>query len=349
MSKNIEKQAETLLRGILGKLPDIKNLKTGVMPRGEDAGVDLRATFQKQGTRQTLLVEVKSSGQPRYARDAVNQLLIMRQQYPDAYGVFMAPYISEATAEYCTRNDIGYADLSGNCRLSFDSVFIERTGNPNNFNEKRELKSLFKPKSERILRVLLSNPRVTWKTEELAETAKTSLGQISNVRRLLLEQEWIANKKRGIELIEPMGMLAAWKENYQPDRNSITDYYSMNGIGEIELQISSICKQTNTRYAFTGFSGASRYAPFTTYKVVTVYMDPGPPATDDLPFKRVSSGGNIRILTPYDEGVFYNTQFIKGGNVAMPVQCYLDLKAEKARGEETAEALLDKEIKPAWQ
>jgi len=26
-----------------------------------------------------------------------------------------------------------------------------------------------------------------------------------------------------------------------------------------------------------------------------------------------------------------------------------DLKAEKARGEETAEALLDKEIKPAWQ
>ena len=349
MNATTEKQAENLLRDILGRIPGLKNLKTGPISRAEGQGADLRVTFQIRNTRQTLLVEVKSSGQPRYARDAVNRLLTLRQQYPDAYLVFIAPYISETTAGFCIKNNIGYADFSGNCRLSFDSVFIERTGNPNRFSEKRELKSLFKPRAERILRVLLCEPQRLWLTGELAEAAVTSLGQVSNIRRLLLERDWVVDKKRGIELTRPSELLQAWTENYQPDRNQRADYYSMGNTGEIELQISTLCKQTRIRYAFTGFSGAARYAPFTTYKTVTVYMDPAPSANDVLPFKQVSSGANIRILTPYDEGVFYGTRTIQGGDVAAPVQCYLDQKDEKARGEEAALALLEKVIKPTWQ
>ena len=70
---------------------------------------------------------------------------------------------------------------------------------------------------------------------------------------------------------------------------------------------------------------------------------------NELPFKPVTSGANIRIISPYDDGVFYGTRNIRGQSVASPVQCYLDLKDEKARGEEAAEALLEKVIKPSWQ
>ena len=67
----------------------------------------------------------------------------------------------------------------------------------------------------------------------------------------------------------------------------------------------------------------------------------------ELPFKPMTSGGNVRIISPYDDGVYYGTRTIRGQSVASPIQCYLDLKDEKARGEEAAEAMLEQVIKPS--
>ena len=64
----------------------------------------------------------------------------------------------------------------------------------------------------------------------------------------------------------------------------------------------------------------------------------------DLPFKPVTSGANLRIVSPYDEGVYYGTRTLGGQTVASAIQCYLDLKNEKARGEEAAAALLEQVI-----
>lgn len=346
----LQNSAEKTLRALLLSIPDMRGLRLTREADIQGQKADLLVlTFSKDSGCGELLVEVKSSGEPRFARGAVNQLLALKSDYPEAYGVFMAPYISEASARICEEKGVGYADLSGNCRLNFGSVFIQVKGNPNRFSEKRELRSLFKPKSERILRALLCEPKRIWLTTELAESVDVSLGLISNVRKLLLEREWIAEKKRGIELKAPQMLLDAWRNNYQPDRNRRLDFYMMGSTGDIELLISNICKQTDTRYAFTGFSGAARYAPFTTYKTVTVYMDP-PPSHNErtFPFKPVDSGANIHILSPYDEGVFHGSQYIQGSTVVSPVQCYLDLKNERARGEEAAEALLERQIKLSW-
>lgn len=124
--------------------------------------------------------------------------------------------------------------------------------------------------------------------------------------------------------------------------------YDMESVGDIESTISSFCNRTGTRYAFTGFSGASRYASFTIYRTVAVYVDISQENIPELPFKPVTSGANIRIISPYDEGVFYGTRNIRAQSAASPVQCYLDLKDEKARGEEAAEVLLEQVIKPSW-
>jgi len=40
-------------------------------------------------------------------------------------GLLLAPFISEESAKICTDAGIGYADLAGNARLAFDTVFIE--------------------------------------------------------------------------------------------------------------------------------------------------------------------------------------------------------------------------------
>ena len=343
-------EARQAVLSALQRIPALADIQIDPETWTEKYRADLLVSFRKQNDRKTLLVEVKSSGQPRLARAAVNSLLVLRSSRPGSYGVFVAPYISDASAKICQDNGIGYIDFVGNCWLHFDSIFMEIKGNPNRFSRKGALKSLFKPKAERILRALLHEPERQWLTAELAESVRVSPGQVSNVRKLLLEREWIQDQKRGIKLTEPLQLLDSWLASYQSNRNAVCEFYDMGSAGEIESTIATICNQTQARYAFTGFSGASRYAPFTTYKTVAVYMDTVDANNlGDLPFKPVTSGANIRIISPHDEGVYYETCTIRGQTVASAIQCYLDLKNEKARGEEAAGALFEQVIKPSWQ
>jgi hypothetical protein len=67
-----------------------------------------------------------------------------------------------------------------------------------------------------------------------------------------------------------------------------------------------------------------------------------------LSLKRVDSGANVSLLTPYDEGVFYGTRDIDSSRLASPIQIYLDLSSFRGRGEEAAQVILDQVIKPAW-
>ena len=138
-----------------------------------------------------IIIEYKPVGEPRIARDALNQLLQYRNKLPDAYGVFAAPYISPKVAQVCMDEGIGYMDLAGNCHLSFGQVYIEKRGNPNPFTDKRDLRSLYSPKSTRILRVLLSNPKTAWRLQRLAAAAGVSLGLVAKVKSLLADREWI--------------------------------------------------------------------------------------------------------------------------------------------------------------
>lgn len=343
-------EARQAILSTLQRIPEVADLKVEPETWTEKSRADLLVSFRKQNDRKTLLVEVGSSGQPRLARAAVNSLIAARLNRPGTYGVFVAPYISDASATICKENGIGYIDFVGNCWLHFDSIFMEIKGNPNRFSGKSKLKSLFKPKAERILRALLYEPKRQWSTMELAEAAVVSPGQVSNVRKLLLEREWIQDQKRGIKLTDPVLLLDSWQANYQSNRNTVYEFYDMGSPSEIEATLADICHQRETRYAFTGFSGASRYAPFTTYKTAMVYMDNvNANNLGDLPFKSVTSGANVRIISPYDEGVYYGTRNIHGHIVSSAIQCYLDLKDEKARGEEAAEALLEQVIKPSWQ
>ncbi|MCP4681783.1 MAG: hypothetical protein GY864_05600 [Desulfobacterales bacterium] len=125
---------------------------------------------------------------PLLAREAVNQMLRYKDKVADAYFVFIAPYISLKAAEICQSEGIGYLDLSGNCLLSFGEIFIQKKDYPNRFKEKRDLKSLYTPKAERLLRVLLCNPGKKWKIKELAVESSVSLGQASNVKKLLFDR-----------------------------------------------------------------------------------------------------------------------------------------------------------------
>ena len=67
-----------------------------------------------------------------------------------------------------------------------------------------------------------------------------------------------------------------------------------------------------------------------------------------LGLKEVTSGANVSLIKPYDEGVFYADRAINEVWIASPIQVYLDLFGIKGRGEEAAQAILDEVIRPLW-
>jgi len=345
----LEDKAEEVLRTFLDEIPFLKaRLKR--QPAQENSHIDFIADIQVSGTQKRLLIECKSTGEPRFVRDAVLRLDRQRQDDPKAYAVFMAPYISPEAAALCTEENIGYIDFSGNCHLSTPPLFIHKEGHPNQYLEQRPLRSLYSPKSERILRTLLAlhDSKKSWTLERLAKESAVSLGLVAKVCKLLADKEWIKPDYGWTHLSKPLELLQDWAKNYSFDRNTERFFYSMDDISELERKLSVMAKISPKNAALASFSAASRLAPMVRYQRAYAYVMPQamPGVINTLKLKEVTSGHNLVLLEPYDEGVLDHREQIK--EVTTPMQTYLDLVSSKSRGEEAAEFLLNQVIKKAW-
>jgi hypothetical protein len=263
----------------------------------------------------------------------------------------MAPYISSEAAALCTEENIGYIDFSGNCHLSTPPLFIHKEGHPNQYLEQRPLRSLYSPKSERILRTLLAlhDPKKSWTLERLAQESTVSLGLVAKVCKLLADKEWIKPDYGWTHLSKPLELLQDWAQNYSFDRNTERFFYSMNDISELERKLGVMAKIAPKNAALASFSAASLLAPMVRYQRAYAYVMPQamPGVISTLKLKEVTSGHNLVLLEPYDEGVLDHRGQVK--EATSPVQTYLDLVSSKSRGEEAAEFLLNQVIKKAWK
>ena len=355
IDQQIVDQARTALEQALEEVPFLRVLTDGPASTIAEAGPyepDLIVTVELNGrSRWTLLVEVKSNGEPRYAREAAQLLHYAADTRRNVYGVFIAPYVSEQGAQICADAGAGYLDFAGNCRLAFASVFIDRQGRPNPHTTKRRLRSMFSPKTERIIRTLLDTPWRQWKDTDLSEEARVSIGLVSKVKRLLEDREWIDKRTTSWELVAPDDLLALWLEYYQPGRHRRIPCYTMLGVEEAEASISRALESTRALYAFGRFSAAARWAPHVLHNLISVYVD-GPDADEALSsagLKQVDSGSNVEVLVPYDKGVLYSWRVCRGFRVTSPIQTYLDLASGGGRGEEAASAVLEYVKRERWE
>lgn len=315
----------------------------------EGKGADLSAEVLAKGEPWRLLVEVKSSGEPRYVRGAVQELRSLLSDKRRAYGIVSAPYISAEAGKICRDEGMGYLDLAGNCGLIFANLFIERQGIPKPPEERRPLRSLYAPKAGRLLRALLEEPKRAWTLKALAETAQVSLGLAFKVKQRLLDFEFIAEGNEGLALEKPEDLLRQWGANYSYARNAAFECYSQGDPAQLEAALAGYCRKAGAMYAFTMFSGAARVAPYARYLKGSAYVTGDPSEiAKKLEWKQVSSGANFTLLRPYDDGVFYEAREIGGDSVVSDVQLYLDLVGSKARGEEAATFLLEQRLRSKW-
>lgn len=300
-----------------------------------------------------LLFEVKSEGQPRFARLAAMELKSIINQNKDTYGVLVAPFISDESKQICKENNIGFMDLAGNYLFSFDSVYLSKEGQGNPHINNRPVKSIFSTKATRVLRVLLCNPKTEWYVQDLAKEAEISIGHASNIKEQLLDFEWLEEKHVGKKikyvLNKPGVLLQKWSENYSYTRNKLRNFYALEDLATSENNVIEYFQKNKGNYAFSLTSGASRVAPFLRYNRIYFYLEGDiERMIQELGWKEVDTGPNITILEPYDEGIFYQTQEINRAKIVSNVQLYLDLQTLESRGKEAAQYLLDQKLSKKW-
>jgi len=352
--RSIAPEAANRLEAAVREVPFLSQARIRRERSPGDSGLDLILTIRSPSVNRRLICEVKSSGQPRIAREACRSLQEYVRSEKLDYPVFIAPYIAPTAAAICDQYKVGYLDLAGNCRLAFDQVYIRREGFPNPSVQKRDLRSLYSPRAERVLRVLLTAGKRNWRMQELADEAQVSLGQVANVKKLLSDREWIESEEAGFRLrsldAAVLPLITEWGKNYRIERSTTREYYSLQPIPVMEGELVDASRRVGVQLALSGFSGAVRFAPTVRYQRITAYVLGDIPALEErLRLKPVSSGANVSLLEPYDEGVLYGTREVEGAAVVSPVQLYLDLAQTKGRGEEAASAIMEEVIKPTWQ
>lgn len=357
--QQIERQALNALRGVLARA-DFLSVGDPEQQRLLDSPSASRPDFVLPvtvGNHQWHLVcEAKSLGQPRHARNAVLQLTeyIRTPNVTNGYPVFLAPYISPESAEICHKAGVGHVDFAGNCRLQFDTVLIERSGAANPQPDKRGLHSIFAPKSARILRRLLQEPRRLWRVVELAVATETSLGQVSNVRRALIDHEWAAANAGGLRLVLPDALLDAWRDAYSRRRIERHRYYTLFHGDSLDARIkeSFAVAPPESHVLLASYSAARWLAPFSRHPAQHFYADADGEVflMEQLQLEPAAKGENVVIDRPVDDGLFSDRIEAAPGLWSTGlVQTYLDLAVSGDRGLEAAEHLRQTRIEPVWK
>lgn len=351
--KSLEDQAAGALTSLLAEVPAIKVRDVRIEPDGRDGGIDILAKINVSGQRRLIACEVRSNGQPRHVRTGLLQLRnYVSRHERNALPVFIAPYLSAEARALCREEEVGFLDLEGNARLAFDGVFIERLVPHKPATARRDLRSLFKPKSARILRVLLRKPDRAWRVTDLAEAAQVSLGHVSNVRSALLDNEWAALAEGGLVLGKPGDLLDAWRESHESAAERHDGFYTtLHGRSFDEAARHALgSKSGSGQIAFASFSAAQWLAPYG--RTGTHYFYAEADAIDllkrELKLAPAQKGGNVVVMAPRDSGLFLDVvEPAPGAICTSPVQTYLDLAQAGERGREAADHLRRKQL--SWK
>ncbi|MBP2428889.1 hypothetical protein AB7M49_003969 [Bradyrhizobium elkanii] len=350
-----EKEAAHRLQAVLAEVPflSVVAVKQNVIDPDHRWELDLLVEVKSNGRPQKIVCEFKSNGQPRIVRAAIDQLRhYVKSLDKGAYGVVIAPYLSPAAQGLCREENIGFLDFEGNCRLVFGGVFIERAVPLKPATERREIKSIFAPKSAQILRLLLRDPKRAWKVAELAEQANVSLGHVSNVRHALIDREWASTDREGLSLIRPDALLDSWRAVYEKPPGQQLLFYTTSHGSALQQRLPNVLEEASRKgeAMLASFSAAQWLAPYARISTNYFYADEKGLSVlkERLDLSSPARGENVSVLQVEDEGLFRDSiepaPYVR---CTSPVQTYLDLYVAGERGREAAEHLREEKLQ--WQ
>ena len=268
---------------------------------------------------------------------------LQKELTENSYWLLVVPFMSEAGRKFCEEHKISWMDLSGNAKIKTQDLFIHVEGNRNRFKGVGRPADVFAPKSSRIARQLLIDPKRKITQRELSKTAELDEGLTSRIVRKLQEEGFIAKDREGnIYVPNPALLLDEWRDSYDFNKHSvIKGHIASRSSANLLTEFSDLMKKFKLPYAATGLGAAWLYDHFANFRVVTFYLKErlNDKLKDEIGFRQDERGANTWLVIPKDDGVFQGSKEEQGVTCVHPVQVYLDLKSHPERAAEAAESL----------
>jgi hypothetical protein len=330
----------------------------------ENGPPDLMMTLNVAGREVVIYGELKNTCSPLAVAQIVPWLRQLKQARPSAGVALICPSLSPESQQICVENEVDFIDLAGNVSIRLPGIYIYRVGRkPATGTGVRVLRDPFSGRASRILRVLLEKPR-SWRLVDIANELesesrrvlnqfdyKISLASISKAIKSLTEQLLVRRQDSAISVPEPKKLLLRWAEKYRERyRWGVRSSYKLqNPFGDNLADISKGLLNQAPVFAFTGVAVAIREAPYVDLSTIDVMV----PLEASIKLRQIESapprGADLRIIIPYDPGVFMYQRKPDGIPLVSPVQVFLDLYARGGRDFKQAEYYLSTIIQPRWR
>jgi hypothetical protein len=324
-----------------------------------------------------VLGEVRATFSPRVLEEISPWIQRLKSLRTDVSIAVIAQQLSPQAQAFCVENGIDFLDLAGNVFINVPGKFtLQRNGMRASgefaaSSQSARIVNVFSGRFSRVLRVLLQQPR-SWSIGEIAKELEKestqfrgrfpgteidftiSQGSISKAIAGLEEQLGVRRRGTAIVVPEPARLLQQWAEKYKERYRwrLRSSFQASNPFGNDLTKIADgIRPLLRGLHAFTGAVAATKNAPFIDIDVVDLFVFRG--AADAMGLRDLKSQASsvppIRVITPYDAGVFLYANLIGTALIVSPVQAYLDLYARGGRDLKQADYLLENVIRPQWR
>jgi hypothetical protein len=370
---------QLVARALRGQIPlkGVPGVSIQNVREQPDQPFDISFELLSGPNRILVLGEIKSAFSPRLLEEIGPWIRRLKSLRTDVSVAVIAPLLSLQAQAFCIQNGIDFLDLAGNVFINVPGKFtlqrngMRARGEFGTPSERARIVNVFSGRFSRVQRVLLEQPRswtVTGIARELERESarftqrypgagvdfKISQGSISKAAAGMEEQ--LAVRRRGTAIIvpEPRRLLEQWAEKYK-ERYRWRLRSSFQAGNPFGSQLAPIAKgigpMIQGAYAFSGAIAATSDAPFVDIEVVDVFVLGGAASAIALRDLKSKAGSEppIRVITPYDAGVFMYAKEVGRALIVSPVQAYLDLYARGGRDLKQAEYLLNNVIQPRWR
>lgn len=344
MGTHSEKQALRLATSRLAELLEIPSEVVESRPHPHDGRVDAVITAGPY----RFVVEYKGSGRAAPVASAIEQL----RRFGSMGGtpsipVVLVPFMGDVGRKLCSDAGVGWLDLSGNAHIFAPGLRIHVEGMPNQYKARGRPSNAFAPKSSRIARWLLMNPRVWFSQGVIADSTSMDQGFTSRILARLVEDGLVErNAGGGFRPRDPVLLLDAWREVYDFSKHHVIEGHVSARSGDGLLRkMSMYLKDAGVPFAATGLAGAWLIDHFAGFRITTVYIEDllEDELLDSVGFRPEPRGANVWLVIPNDTDVIWSGEEREESGELIPcvhpIQVYLDLNGHPERAKDAAEKL----------
>lgn len=272
-----------------------------------------------------------------------NRRLLEEEPVSDA--LLLCPHIAEPLASDLRKAGRPHADLNGRLFFRTPSGLVDIRQQESKYRNPSTGPDPFSPKATRILRHLLCRRQAEVTQAELEKKTGASRALVSQVLSRLEENGWVeqlSSSSRGrpglYRLADFDGLLDAWANRDEWRKRVTIHQYSVLSNTPDGIARKLVEAVGSESIAFSQWFAAWLRRPHTIPPLVSAYVKKRH-ILDIAPARQVSSGGNLWLLVPEDEGVWQQGRETEGFPLVSDVQIYLDLLQVGQRGPETAAEL----------